>query len=37
MFKQTEYSEILFKNSLPNFDRCAHDGSSISNEFSAEG
>ena len=27
MFKQIEYSEILFKNSLLNFGRCAHDGS----------
>ena len=32
MFKQVEYSEILFKNSLLNFGRCAHDGNSIGNE-----
>ena len=32
MFKQVEYSEILFKNSLLNFGRCAHDGSLIGNE-----
>ena len=29
MFKQVEYSEILFNKSLLNFGRCAHDGSSI--------
>ena len=32
MFKQVEYSEILFESSLRNFGRCAHDGSSIGNE-----
>ena len=32
MFKQLEYLEILFKNSLLNFDRCAHDGSLINTE-----
>ena len=32
MFKHVEYSEILFKKSLLNFGRCAHDGSSIGNE-----
>ena len=25
MFKQVEYSEILFKNSLRIFNRCTHD------------
>ena len=33
MFKQVEYSEILFKNSLVNFGRCAHDESLIGNEL----
>ena len=32
MFKQVEYSDISFKNSLVNFGRCAHDGRLIDNE-----
>ena len=31
MFKQVEYSEKLFKNSIL-FGRCTHDESSIDNE-----
>ena len=34
MFKQLEYSEILFKNSLRKFNRCAHDEGSTYNDFS---
>ena len=33
MFKQLEYSEILFKNSLRMFNRCAHDEGSTSNDI----
>ena len=31
MFKQLEYTEILFKNSLLNFGGCAHDEGSTYN------
>ena len=34
MFKQLDYSEILFKNLLRKFNRCAHDESSTYNNFS---
>ena len=33
MFKQLEYSEILFKNSLVKFDRCVRDECSIDTEL----
>ena len=33
MFKQLEYSEILFKNLLLKFGRCARDGSLIDNDL----
>ena len=33
MFKQLEYSEILFKNLLRKFNRCAHDEDSAYNDF----
>ena len=35
MFKQIEYSEILFKNSLLNFGLCAHDEGSTYNDLSS--
>ena len=34
MFKQLEYSGILFKTLLPTFNRCAHDEGSTYNDFS---
>ena len=33
MFEQLEYLEILFKNSLRKFNRCAHDEDSIYNDL----
>ena len=33
MFKQIEYSEILFKNLLRKFSRCAHDEGSTYNDI----
>ena len=33
MFKQLEHSEILFKNLLWKFNRCAHDEGSTYNDF----
>ena len=37
MFKQLEYSEILLKNSLRKFNRCAHDkGSTCNDVFPAQ-
>ena len=33
MFNQLEYSEILFKNLLWKFNRCAHDEGSTYNDF----
>ena len=33
MFKQLEYSEILFKNSLQMFNRCTHDEGSTYNDL----
>ena len=37
MFKQIEYSEILFKNSLGKLNRCAHDeGSTYNDHFSVQ-
>ena len=33
MFKQLEYSEILFKNLFRKFNRCAHDQGSTYNDF----
>ena len=33
MFKQLEYSEILLKNLLRKFSRCAHDEGSNCNDF----
>ena len=37
MFKQLEYSEILFKNLFRKFNRCAHDqGSTYNDSFPAQ-